>query len=183
MSLFLQIEGAVTRLPRLIALIALVGLLALALATVLDVLLRWMFSAPISGLRDTYQLVVGVIIASCFALCTAQRGHITVRFLGRLLGTRWQYSLEAFGNLFTALVLAAITLQMWTYSGKIAMDGETTMILSWPLWPWLRAVSILFGFCVPVQFVVFLISAKRAVMGNSSYKKPQVSKTQAGENG
>ena len=160
-----HLEGAVTRVSRMIALVALAGLLVLALAIVVDVFSRWLFDAPFTGLRAAYELFISVLIASCLPLCIAARGHTTVRFLGNFLGFRVRYGLEAFGNLVTAVVFAAMAIQMWVYSNQMAMDGETVMIIGWHVSPWWRAVSIVLGICVPVQIVVFLLSVKQAITG------------------
>ena len=177
----LRIEGAVARASRMIALIALVGLLMMALAIVVDVLLRWLFNAPITGMRDAYELSIAVLISSCFPLCIIHQGNTTIRFVGNALGERGRYFLEAFGTLVTSIVFAAMAEQMWIYSNKLAMAGETAVILGWPVSPWWRAVSIVLCVCVPVQFVVFLLSAKQAIMGNGSGDGVQVRKNETGE--
>jgi hypothetical protein len=61
-----------------------------------------------------------------------------------------------------------MAVQMWIYSNEMAIDGETAMIINWPVSPWWRAVSIVFGLCVPVQVVVFLLSAKQAITCSGS---------------
>ena len=62
MPFFERLDRAVTRIARVIALIGLAGLLLLASATVLDVLLRWIFNSPIVGLNDTHSLLTAIII-------------------------------------------------------------------------------------------------------------------------
>jgi TRAP-type C4-dicarboxylate transport system permease small subunit len=104
MRSFEQLERTVTRTTRVIALIGLAGLLALASATVLDVLLRWIFNSPIVGLNDTHSLFTALIIASCFPLCIYRRGNITIRFIGDLFGPRVRNLLDAFGNLVTLIL-------------------------------------------------------------------------------
>ena len=163
-----QLEGAISRISRIIALIALAGLLILAIAIVVDVFSRWLFNAPFTGLRTAYELFISVLIASCFPLCIARRGHTTVRFIGNVIGFRGRCALEAFGAIVTSLVFAAIAVQMWIYSNEMARDGETVMIINWPVSPWWRAVSIVFGVCVPVQVIIFLLSAKQAITGRGS---------------
>ncbi len=131
----------------------------------LDVLLRWLFNSPITGVRDASSLFTAVIIASCFALCIAERKDITIRFLGDFFGARGGSILEAFGNLVTMAIFTVITWQLWVYTNELAQVGEMTMVLNWPLHPWWRIVSILIGACVPVQAVMFLQSAKAAFFG------------------
>lgn len=176
------LERAVTRSSRVIALLGLAGMLTLAVATVCDVLARWLFSAPISGVRDLSQLFTAVIIASCFALCIAERNNITIRFVGSALGPRGSYSLDAFGNLITMLVFATMAWRMWAYANELAVDGETTMVLGWPFSPWWRIVSVLFGICVPVQLVVFLRSLGCAISGKTLRESVQIATDKDGEN-
>ncbi|MBW1774147.1 MAG: TRAP transporter small permease [Deltaproteobacteria bacterium] len=176
------LERAINRISRVIALLGLVGMLTLAVATVCDVLARWLFSAPIAGVRDLSQLFTAVIIASCFALCIAEKNNITIRFVGSALPPRGRYSLEAFGNLVTMLVFAAMAWRIWAYANELAVDGETTMVLGWAFSPWWRTVSVLFGICVPVQLVVFLRSLGCAISGKTPKESAQTPTEKAGEN-
>ena len=176
------LERAATRISRVIALLGLVGMLTLAGATVCDVLARWLFSAPITGVRDLSELFTAVIIASCFALCIAEKNNITIRFVGSALKPRGRYSLEAFGNLVTMLVFAVLAWRMWAYANELAVDGETTMVLAWSFSPWWRIVSVLFGICVPVQFVVFLSSLGCVLSGRTPRESAQTSTEKSGEN-
>lgn len=153
-------ERAVKRVSRMVALIGLFGMILLASATVLDVLLRWLFNSPITGVRDASSLFNAVIIASCFSLSIAERKDITIRFLGSALGAKGGNILEAFGNLITMAIFTVITWQLWVYTDELAQVGEMTMVLNWPLHPWWRIVSVLIGACVPVQAVMFLQSIR-----------------------
>jgi TRAP-type C4-dicarboxylate transport system permease small subunit len=152
-----------TKISRLIALIGLAGLLALSLATVLDVLLRWIFNKPIVGLNDTYSMFAAIVIASSFPLCIAERGNVTIRFIGRLLGPRMSDILEAFGNLVACIIFILMAWQLWLYTDQLFQDGETTWILSWPVSPWWRIITILVMVNVPVSLVMAADSIRSAV--------------------
>ncbi|MCG6878440.1 MAG: TRAP transporter small permease subunit [Deltaproteobacteria bacterium] len=167
MSTLDRLDNISLRISRIIALIGLAGLLCLALATVLDVLLRWLFNAPITGVRDASSAFTSVIIASCFALCIAERRNITVRFLGGRRGARWGEGLEAFGHLVTTLVFAVLTWKLWFYADQLAMDGEKTWVLRWPLSPWWRVATVFVAVCVPAELVVFLQTLKSALRGKN----------------
>ena len=90
MTLFGHFESLVGKISRAVSLIGLAGLLALAFATVLDVLLRWLMSKPITGVRDLSSLFVAVVIAASFPICIAEQKNITIRFLGTALGPFFQ---------------------------------------------------------------------------------------------
>ena len=168
MSILKKIEETASRVTRVIALIGLVGLLALASATVLDVLLRWIFNSPIVGLNDTHSLFTALIIASCFPLCIHRRGNITIRFVGNILGARVNYILEAFGNLVSFIIFALMGWQLWLYTDKLVRDGETTWVLNWPVSPWWRITTILIFICVPVALLMFIRDSRSALGKNGA---------------
>lgn len=163
MQSFERIERLTTRITRAIALIGLVGLLALASATVLDVLMRWIFNSPIVGLNDTHSLFTALIIASCFPLCIYRRGNITIRFVGNFFGARVRNILDAFGNLVTFIIFLLMAWQFWLYTDQLIEDGETTWVLNWPVSPWWRAVTILIIICVPITLITVIQYVKSAL--------------------
>ena len=63
---------------RWIALVGLVGFVVVALATIIDVLLRWLFGMPVDGVAEISRLIVAVSIASFFPLALADRHHISI---------------------------------------------------------------------------------------------------------
>lgn len=148
------------RVSRSIALIGLAGLLVLALATVLDVLLRWVFNSPIVGLNDTYAMIAAIVIASSFPLCIAQRGNITIRFLGKFLGSGMSNLFEAFGNLVMCGIFVLMAWQLWLYADQLMQDGQTTYILNWPVSPWWRVVTVLVVVNVLVSLVMAVASLR-----------------------
>jgi len=181
MSSFERLEKAVTRITRMIALIGLVGLLTLALGTVLDVMLRWIFNSPIVGLNDTYSLFTALIIASCFPLCIYRRGNITIRFLGNILGSRARHLLDVFGGLVTLIIFSMMAWQLWRYTDQLASDGETTWVLNWPVSPWWRVVSILILICAPVTLLTVIQFSKSAIRKSDASEHRESSSAQPRE--
>ena len=145
------LEALVTRSSQLIALIGLAGLLILACLIVMEVLLRWLLDFPILGIADVSSLIMGVAIACCMPLVFAERRSISVKMLGNALGPGANCILEAFGSLVAMVIFLLITWQLWIYTDNVAVNGETTWVVSWSIAPWYRVVTILFGLCVPVQ--------------------------------
>lgn len=143
-------------LARLISLIGLAGLIALAFAIVADVVLRWLFNSPITGVRDSASLFVAVVIASSLPIGCLKRAHITIRFLGNFLGSKIKMCFEIFGNLIMMVVFALIAWQLWLYTDQLVLEKETTSVLGWPVAPWWRGITIIVAYCVPVQLVVLL---------------------------
>ena len=156
MHLFDRLEILTHRGARWVALLGLAGLLALAFATILDVFLRWLFNAPITGVRDAASLFVAIVISCALPTCMAERRNITIRFLGKITSRKWGDILEVFGNLFTLIIFALIAWQVWLYANELGAQKEVTMVLGWPLSPWWRGVSIILALCVPIQIMVIL---------------------------
>lgn len=149
------IDLEITRWARVISLIGLAGLLVLAGITVGEVFLRWLFDYPILGISDVSSLVVTLSVASCFPLVFAERRSITVRMVGRILGSRANALLEAFGTLVSLGIFILITWQLWVYASELAANRQTTWVVLWPMSPWYRVAAILMALCVPVLIVVF----------------------------
>ncbi len=181
MTFFSHAEKISSMVTRGIALIGLALLLLIALGTVLDVLLRWLFNSPIVGLGDTYSLFMALILASCFPLCIYKRGNVTIRFLGNILGPRVKNIFDAFGNLVTLIIFSLMAWQFWLYTNQITLDGETTWVLSWPVSPWWRVVTILIIICVPVTFVTFIQYTKAAFKKETPSEKATPSSASAEE--
>lgn len=121
------------------------GLLLLALATTLDVTLRFVFAQPIRGFADVVALAGAVLLAACMPQVVASRGNVSIDLVGQRLGgsaTRW---LNRFGALLT---LGFFALMAWQYA-RFALDlratGETMAVLRWPIWPWWAMVALLIG--------------------------------------
>lgn len=161
-----SLESAIIRWSRIIALIGLVGLLVLAGITVGEVLLRWLFKYPIIGVYDVSQLVVVIVVSSCFPLVSAERRHISVNFLGTMAGGRTKDFLEAFGAFLTMIIFLLMTWQLWIYTNELSASHQTTWLLHWPSAPWWRAATVLFALCFPIQLMVFWVSLRSAIKRN-----------------
>lgn len=69
-------------LARVLALVGFTGLLVLALMTTSDVLMRWLFKAPLQGVNDVSSVVMAVVIAACIPANLAMKQNIRVEVFG-----------------------------------------------------------------------------------------------------
>ena len=152
-------EDQVRKLTHLIAMIGLVCLVFLTLATIADVLGRWLFNNPIDGVYDLYKLVIAVVIGSFFPATLIERHHITITFLGNALGPRANAWLNTFANVALLVFLAVVSWQLTLYVAEVHDVGETTWILQWPVAPWWGVATACVVLCVPVQLFVTLKDA------------------------
>ena len=148
-----------------LALIGLVGLVAVALVTIGDVLLRWLFNSPVDGVGEISRLVVAVSIASFFPMALAERHHISIEFLGAWLGPRARLWLDSLAHMVTSLFFFMVGWQFILYTIEIQESGETTWLLGWDVVPWWVATTIFMLICIPIQLYVFYKQIQAAAGG------------------
>jgi TRAP-type C4-dicarboxylate transport system permease small subunit len=150
------IDPRIARWTRLIALVGFVGLLVQVAATMLDVLLRWLFNTPIYGLSDISQLVIVFMVAASFPASLAGQHNITIRFLGSALPPRRAAMVEAFGHVVMLGVFVLIAWQLTVFTSELFEQGRTTWMLGLPLGPSWILTTALVWLCVPIQAMVTL---------------------------
>ena len=121
-----SLERATIRATRVIALIGLAALLILAIITMADVGMRWLFNSPLEVVADTNRLMVAIVIATFFPMAIAERHHVTIRFLGTALGPRASAWLDLFGSVFTTAFFAVLAWQLILYTRDLFANGEAT---------------------------------------------------------
>lgn len=151
---------------RMLALIGLAALLIIAMATLVDVGARWLFSSPIAGVYDLSTLFIAVAMAACFPAVLAERRNIRVEFGARLMPKRLRLFFDVFADVLTLAFFALLGWQLIIYTGEIIRDGETSFILQVRIAPWWIATTALFLLCVPVQLLVLLTSIRNWLTGS-----------------
>jgi TRAP-type mannitol/chloroaromatic compound transport system permease small subunit len=150
------------------AFIGFFGMLVAAGVTVVDALMRGLFSAPFYGWADMNQLVYAIVIVACFPAGLLQGHNITIRFLGSGLGQRATFWLEAFGALLTLIFFVLIAWQFVVLTVELHDTGDTTMTVKYVTWPWWSVATLIIAICVPIQAVVFYGQALRALAGGGA---------------
>ena len=153
------------RLTRRVAFIGLIGLLLVAIATMVDVLLRFLFNSPIEGYEDVTQLLFAIIVAACFPAGLLQGRNITIRFLGKALGPRAELWLEALGAAVTFVFFVLVTWQIAVFAADEMANDRYTQTLELRTGPWWWLITAIIVMCVPVQMMVALVATVRAVTG------------------
>lgn len=146
-----SIDRGLRNATRWLALIGFAGLFLLALMTTLDVLMRWLFSAPLHGVNDVSAVVMGVVIACCIPANLAQRNNISVEIFGAMAGPRTSRALAAFSSLVVLVFIALMAWQFVPFTQGVYSSGRETWVLAWPVWPWWSVSTLLLIFAAIVQ--------------------------------
>jgi TRAP-type transport system small permease protein len=160
-----RLEATIAGWSRNVAVIGVLALLVISVATLADVLLRWIANTPIRGLNDILMVTAPVVIAACLPLVIARRENISIRMFGELLGTRALLWLDVFGSL---LLLAFVTLVGWQliiYTVELGRSNRTTWQILIPVAPFWTVATSLVLLCIPAQAAALASDIARAVTG------------------
>jgi TRAP-type C4-dicarboxylate transport system permease small subunit len=107
---------------------------AIAIVTVVSVLGRALFAAPIPGDFEIVAVGTGVAAFLCLPYCQLQRGHVRVDLpLGRV-SLRIAAVLDAAGGLVCAIIATVFAWRMALGMVDAVRDRDVTVILGMPLW-------------------------------------------------
>ena len=114
-----------------------VGLLTIMIVIVIDVVMRYLFSSPLSWSYDLVSLYLVTLVFFMALADTFRRGaHIKVDLFERLRGTRTLAVAELAGYLL-ALVFFALIMQQMASAGLEAFVANDVLdgAIAWPTWP------------------------------------------------
>ena len=142
---------------RLAAMVAIAGgllMFGVVLMTVISVLGRYLFNAPIPGDYELTELACGIAVFAFLPYCHARSGHIVVEFFTGRLRARHKTALATVHNIAFTLVAGVITWRLFVGGMHKLQDGETTLFLGIPLhwgyFPALLGAGLLTAICVLV---------------------------------
>jgi TRAP-type C4-dicarboxylate transport system permease small subunit len=164
-----RLQKKAVHLSQIAALLGLAGLLAISLITIADVLMRWLYSAPITGVYDLSNLFMAVVLSATFPTVLARRKNISVEFAVHWLGPRANRILDLFGSILTLVFFVLLFWQLAVYSGELLVDGETTFVLELKIAPWWMASTVFFGICVAVQCLAVALDVRAVVAGRPAH--------------
>jgi TRAP-type C4-dicarboxylate transport system permease small subunit len=130
------------RSARWLACAAVAALLLLAVGTVADIVLRYVFARPIRGFVDIASLAGAVLLAACFPYVLTSRGNIAIDALGSRLGGRARRVLDRFAAVVSAGFFGVMAWQYLRFAAGLKDEAQTIPVLRWPVWPWWAAVAV-----------------------------------------
>lgn len=158
-----QAASPADRAAFLIAVLGACLILAISASVMVDVLMRWLFNAPVLAVDDLTNLNVAVAVACCLPAGLMGKHLVTIRFLGRLIGRRAEAWLEVTGDVFTLAFLAVLASQFAMFAADAGASGLGSMVLQVPQAPWWWAVTAVIAISVPFQGVVVRRSLAKAL--------------------
>ena len=106
----------------------------LVVMSIVSIVGRKLFSAPVPGDVEILQMVAAFASATFFAYCHLSGGDVKVDFFTSRASAATAHVLDAMGSGLVGLVGSLITWRALEGALAIRAAGETSMILGWPLW-------------------------------------------------
>lgn len=136
----------ITRVTWVAAAVGMAGLVFLSCAVVADVFMRYVFNAPITGVRDLLSLFIAVTMGLMMPVLLLKEGNISVHFIEIVVGKRIGAVLVLIGNILTASIFLLIAFELYKAARYLGSNNEVTQVLGVPLEPWWLLVSASFAF-------------------------------------
>lgn len=142
------------RPPLLVRALSYVGaalLFAMMATVVADVLLRYLFNAPIRGTFEIVGFLLGVMVFAGIVVASERNDHINVSILDHLFRGRLRWFQRAFVLLFSSAVLGFISFRLFAAAERMRQRELLALSFDIPLAPVVYVMAALGGLaCVMV---------------------------------
>lgn len=130
--------------------------------TLIDVLGRYLFSAPLNGSYELTELMLAAVIFLGLPLITAEGGHIVVDILDPVFSS-W---VERIKNLVVELInifaFGTFTWVLWEQALKLQRYQDTTAVLHIPL-AWLAFMMVITTGLATLALIIRLLFSNSAI--------------------
>jgi TRAP-type C4-dicarboxylate transport system permease small subunit len=136
-------------------------LFALMVVTMVDVVGRYVFSAPLPGGNEIVQILMAAVIYTALPSVCRQEAHITVDLLDRLTPRPLIPLRQIVMNAVGVVVLGVICWCLWLLAERLHEDHETWEYLLWERAPVVYFMCVLSG----IGALIFLANLVRYLRG------------------
>ena len=123
-------------LPRILAVLEILSatlLFVMMALTFVDVIGRYVFTAPVFGAAEMIQFLLAMTIFGGLSLINASDSHITVELLEPWVKRRMGRLQPIIVQSFSVMVMAIIAWQLTVFAIESHELGSFTVVLEWPL--------------------------------------------------
>ena len=146
--------------------------------TTLDVILRYIFNAPLPEMFQLTEFMMVAVVYLGIAYVQQLKDHIKIEIVTQWLPKKIQDALDLFGCLVGLVIFAIITWQ----SGRLAWEAWETQdytmgLVQFPLWPAKTILSVGIGlFCLRLflDIIIGLYNLSRSPAANKDQVKGEM---------
>jgi len=134
-------------------------LLSMIMVTFVDVVLRYVFNAPLRGGFEITELMLVGLIFSALPLVSQREEHVVMDVFDRYLPFGVYVALRALEHVVSAASMAGMSWLIWRKAQELAAYGDTSAVLQIKLAPVAFAVSAVLLITAAIH--AFLVFAPR----------------------
>ena len=146
------IGRVLTRISRIFVIIGGISLTAAGFLTVISVMGRYLFDAPIPGDFELVETACALAVFSFLPYCQLQKGNVLVDFFTYRLSPRKRGLLDSLSALIYTAIAVLLTWRLWVGGLDLLRTNEQTIVLQVP-----RAYN--FIFIMPCMVLLVVVSA------------------------
>lgn len=162
------LEKCVYKLNSFFHKISAVLLFLLMFLTTADVIGRYFFNRPITGVYELTGLILAINIFFSLGMAQMKRDHIEIDFLTKKFSAIVQTVLIAITSLILLVLMILTTWQLLEYGGRIYSGNETSGDLGIPLYIFVY-LAVVGAVCFTLTFLIdFLNAILKVVKHNES---------------
>lgn len=157
---------ALDRFSKLLNSVGAAALAAMMLLTTVDVVLRYIFSTPITGSLEITEFLLLITVASGIAYTGIKKAHVTVDVAVERLAQGARSIMESTTNLLSLAIFGMLTWRVFQYAQNLRDGNFESPSLFWPVAPF--AYFLAFGamvFCL-VLLLYTATDFARMIKGN-----------------
>lgn len=128
-------KSFIRRLKNILIAISATTILAMMVLTGIDVLGRYVFSAPVPGAFELTEFGMAIAVFSALPIVSLQRKHITADLLTGSLNRYLQKAQRVFCDSCGFCFFAFVAWRLWLQAGQTMEYGTTAGLLELPLAP------------------------------------------------
>ncbi|MDA8126569.1 MAG: TRAP transporter large permease subunit [Deltaproteobacteria bacterium] len=145
-SVFPRLSSFTRRLNGL----AMACMFGLVFFSVVAVVARYFFNAPIPGDNEIVELImVGAVFIGAVAVAQLDKNHVNIDMVLLKLSPRARILTEALTLIFGILLMGLLVWSSWETASLFAENGNTTLMMTIPLYP--------FAFLIPLGVFLLLL--------------------------
>ncbi len=129
-------------LNRILLAISMTMLILMMLLISIDVIMRYIFNAPVQGSFELTEYLMAVLIPFSIAYCAEQKSHVAVDLVYERLKKPLQNALDIFTAVLSIALTTLLVWQSYRYIFEVKASGLTSSVLLIPSYPFVAPTCI-----------------------------------------
>lgn len=140
-----------------------VALTGATLVITADVVLRYVFNAPLLWSMELNEMLLPLLVFGCLPYVWERRAHVHMELLVRAMSARGQALSDMVAALASGLFSAFLAIGMMRSALDMYQYNQKGEYLSFPFWP-IAGFGALIGLVMTMQFLVHAAGAMRRIV-------------------